>query len=72
MTWLPRAEAEASRDFVQPIPCALVLGEHSGLHVFRRIKGGRADLSSRLTLVAGGHIESEPEVNDFSDLVSVT
>ena len=72
MTWLPRQEAEHSYDYVQPIPCALVLGERSGYHVFRRVKGGRADLSARLTLVVGGHIESEPDVHEFRELLSAT
>ncbi len=72
MTWLPRQEAEDSYEYVQPIPCALILGEHSGYHVFRRIKGGRADLSARLTLVVGGHIESEPDVHEFGELLSAT
>ncbi len=72
MTWLPRWEAEMSADFVQPIPCALVLGTDSGFHVFRRVKGGRLDLSDRLTLVVGGHIEPDLGVNDFSGLVTNT
>lgn len=72
MTWLPRPEAEVSHDYVQPIPCALVLGRETGYHVFRRIKGGRADLSSRLTLVVGGHIDFSPVESAFNDLLSST
>ena len=57
MRWIRRVKAELSESLVQLIPCALVLGEDSSLHVFRRIKEGRRDLSGRITLVIGGHID---------------
>ena len=72
MRWLPRSEAEASDEFVQPIPCALVLGEDDGYYVFRRVKEGRADLRARLSLVVGGHIDWEAEAPEFPDLVRST
>lgn len=72
MRWLPRSEAEASDEFIQPIPCALVLGEDDGYYVFRRVKEGRADLSARLSLVVGGHIDWEAEASEFPDLVRST
>lgn len=72
MRWLPRSEAEASDEFVQPIPCALVLGEDDGYYVFRRVKEGRADLSARLSLVVGGHIDWTPDARAFPQLVSWT
>lgn len=72
MKWLPRSEAEASDDYVQPIPCALILGERDGYYVFRRIREGRADLRSRLSLVIGGHIDWESGSRRFPQLVSST
>lgn len=73
MRWLPRSEAEASDEFIQPIPCALVLGEQQdGYYVFRRIKEGRADLSARLSLVVGGHIDWMAGEPEFSQLVRST
>ena len=72
MRWLPRGEAEASEEFIQPIPCALVLGENGGYHVFRRIKEGRADLRSRLSLIVGGHIDWEADAPAFPQLVRST
>ena len=72
MRWLPRSEAEASDEFIQPIPCALVLGEDDGYYVFRRIKEGRADLRSRLSLIVGGHIDWEADAPEFPQLVRST
>ena len=72
MRWLPRSEAEVSDEFIQPIPCALVLGEDDGYYVFRRVKEGRADLSARLSLIVGGHIDWEVEAPEFPDLVRST
>ena len=72
MKWLPRSEAEASDDYVQPIPCALILGERDGYYVFRRIREGRDDLRSRLSLVIGGHIDWEAGSLQFLQLVSST
>ena len=73
MRWLPRSEAEASDEFIQPIPCALVLGEQQdGYYVFRRVKEGRADLSARLSLVVGGHIDWMAGEPEFPQLVRST
>ena len=72
MKWLPRSEAEASDDYVQPIPCALILGEQDGYYVFRRNREGRDDLRSRLSLVIGGHIDWEAGSLQFLQLVSST
>jgi predicted NUDIX family phosphoesterase len=72
MTWLSRSEAEKSEDWVQPIPCAVVCGESGKYYVFRRIKEGRADLSSRLSLVVGGHIDWDSEHETLSSLVMTT
>ncbi len=56
-TWLDRAFAERSKDHIQPIPCALVRNTAGQYCVFRSVKDARKDLSSRLSLVAGGHID---------------
>ena len=72
MRWLPRHEAEAADDLIQPIPCAVVLGEGHGYHVFRRIAEGRADLRRRISLVVGGHIDWTEGDNDILSLVRST
>lgn len=72
MKWLPRREAEAADDLIQPIPCAVVLGEGHGYHVFRRIAGGRADLRRRISLVVGGHIDWTEGDDDILSLVRST
>lgn len=76
MRWLPRDEAEASEDFVQPIPCALVLGAHErhyvGYHVFPRVNEGRSDLRKRLSLIIGGHIDWDGDKIDFPELIKAT
>ena len=72
MRWLPRREAEASTEFIQPIPCALVVGEQKGYYVFRRINEGRADLKARLSLIVGGHIDWEADTPEFPQLVLST
>ena len=69
MAWVPRPRAEESEDIVQFIPCALVRGENQEYHVFRRVKAGRADLSSRISLVVGGHIDPMPGIEDLASLV---
>lgn len=72
MVWMPRHRAEESRDWIQPIPCAIVLAEQEKYHVFRRIKQGRADLRSRISLLVGGHIDREPGIEMLSSLISGT
>lgn len=57
--YVERAAAEVSDWLVQVIAgavLALPTGEHIG---FRRRKGGRSDLDSRLTLTVGGHVGPE-------------
>ena len=72
MTWLPRSEAEAADDLVQPIPCTVVLGQGRGYHVFRRIPEGRPDLRRRASLVVGGHIDWSEDDHDILSLVRST
>ena len=72
MKWLPRWKAEVAVDWIQPIPCALVLGDGQGYHVFRRINQGRADLRRRLSLVVGGHIDWVTGNRDLQSLAMMT
>ena len=72
MRWLPRCQAEISDDLIQPIPCALVLGERQKYNVFRRINQGRPDLRRRISLVIGGHIDWIAGDKDFSSLLMMT
>ena len=59
MAWTPREQAEGSTNWVQPIPCAMIRGKNHTYHVFRRTRRARAELRSRISLVAGGHIDRE-------------
>ena len=72
MTWLPRNEAEQSADWMQPIPCAIIRNHNEEYRVLRRVKQGRADLSSRISLVVGGHIDKCPGTPGLSSLLSTT
>ncbi len=72
MTWLPRSEAEASEDVIQPIPCTMVLGENRSFNVFRRIANGRPDLRKRISLVVGGHIDQTENEQELLPLVEST
>ena len=72
MTWLPRTVAEQSRDWLQPIPCALIRNEQQEYRVLRRVKQGRPDLSSRISLVVGGHIDRCPNNPGLQTLLATT
>ena len=72
MTWLPRREAEASENVIQPIPCTMVFGQNRSFHVFRRIANGRPDLRKRISLVVGGHIDRADQEQDILPLVEST
>ena len=72
MRWLPRGEAETSDEFIQPIPCALVLGADKGYYVFRHVSEGRPDLRARLSLIVGGHIDWDGGMSEFPELIEAT
>ena len=72
MTWMPRHMAENADELIQPIPCALVLGEREKYRVFRRIDEGRSDLRARISLVVGGHIDYSAEESILSRLIIET
>ena len=64
-SWVYRPIAERSDHLVQAIPCALVKDSEGRYCVFRRVKEGRADLSRKLSLVIGGHIDSADGQDHF-------
>ena len=72
MTWMPRLVAERSEEWLQPIPCAIIRNDHQEYRVLRRVKQERADLSSRVSLVVGGHIDRCPGSSDLTSLLSAT
>lgn len=72
MTWMPRAVAEQSAEWLQPIPCALIRNDQQEYRVLRRVKPGRPDLSSRISLVVGGHIDRCPDNLGLPALLDVT
>ena len=72
MTWMPRDAAEQSPDWLQPIPCAIIRNDQQEYRVLRRVKHGRADLSSRVSLVVGGHIDRCSPNPGLDSLLSTT
>ena len=62
--WMPRERAETSREWVQPIPCAVMLTLGRKHHIFRRVRQGRKDLRSRISLVIGGHVERDDSLGE--------
>ena len=72
MRWIPRIQAETSDAWIQPIPCALVQGANAEYHVFRRIREGRHDLSGRISMVIGGHIDCSSREGGFLSLAAFT
>lgn len=63
MMWLPRETVEQAVDLVQPIPSGVFQDGSGNFLVLRRTRSHREDLSSRLSLVVGGHISS-PDVEE--------
>lgn len=57
--WLSRQQAEKSERWVQIIPCAVIQDESGRYAVFRRSKEPRDDLSRKVSLLIGGHVESD-------------
>jgi predicted NUDIX family phosphoesterase len=55
--WLLRDEAERSRTWVQLIPCAMLADASGRLCALRRVRDTRPDLRSRMSLLAGGHVD---------------
>ena len=57
--WMPRDRAEESGYWVQLVPCAVITEPGPACHAFRRITQRRPNLSSRISLVVGGHVERQ-------------
>ena len=55
--WMPRTEAEQSSQWIQPIPCAIFRDSNQRYCVFRQAPQRRRDLSRRISLIVGGHID---------------
>jgi predicted NUDIX family phosphoesterase len=71
-TWIPRATAEKSNDLVQPIPCALIRNREQRYCVFRRIRQNRRDLSTKISIVVGGHVDKPTNSKIILSLLSTT
>lgn len=58
VSWMPRADAERSEQWVQPIPCAIFRDPGGRYCVFRQARQQRSDLSHRVSFIVGGHIDT--------------
>ena len=56
-SWMSREVAERSGEVMQPIPCALIRNNSSEYLVLRRVGETRSDLSKRISLISGGHVD---------------
>ena len=72
MTWLIREEAEKSEEFLQAIPCAVIRSGTEQFRVMRRVKEGRRDLSSKISLVVGGHVDRTTQDHGLLQLLDRT
>ena len=64
-SWLARHTAEQSKELVQAIPCAFIRNRNGRFCVLRRVQTPRKDLSKKLSLVVGGHIDNSRDHNTF-------
>ena len=72
LTWMPRADAECSREWVQPIPCAIFRDSSGQYCVFRQARKPRSDLSHKVSFIVGGHIDRSGEGESVSDILEET
>lgn len=70
-SWLNRPEAERSVDLVQAIPCAFVREDGGKCYVLKQAESSRKDLSKKLSLIVGGHIDESDEHDSFLGLMSL-
>lgn len=70
--WVPREYAETSSRWVQPIPCAIFRDTRKRYCVFRQARQQRKDLSHRLSLVVGGHVEYCPGNASLTEIFAET
>ena len=71
-TWLRRPLAEWSHSHVQVIPCAVVRNTSGEFFAVRRVRSTRTDISDRLSLVFGGHVDYEDIREDFPKTIACT
>ena len=69
-SWLHRPEAEESADVVQAIPCVLIKDKENKYCVFRRVMEDRPDMSKKLSLIIGGHIDEVSNIEGFKAAMS--
>ena len=70
-SWLSRPEAECSLDLVQAIPCAYIRDRSGKCYVLKQVQNTRKDLSKKLSLIVGGHIDESNECDSFLGFVSL-
>lgn len=70
-SWMNRADAEKSIDLVQAIPCACIRDRQGRYCILRRVKSPRSDLSKKLSLVVGGHIDEPCSQDSFQTILSL-
>ena len=70
-SWLSRPEAECSLDLVQAIPCAYIRDRSGKCYVLKQVQNTRKDLSKKLSLIVGGHIDETYEHGSFLGLISL-
>ena len=69
-SWLQRADAEHSTDWVQPIPCAFIRDSHGRFCTLRRVKHEtRDDLTRKASLIVGGHLEESDGHATFREML---
>lgn len=72
VSWMPRADAEISAQWVQPIPCAIFRDSRGQYCVFRQARQQRSDLSHRVSFIVGGHIDIGWENETVCDIFEAT
>ena len=70
--WLERPDAERSTDWVQAIPCTFIRDSTGKCCVLRRVQSVRDDLSKKLSLIIGGHVDELPYRPTFKSVMSLT
>lgn len=70
-SWLNRSEAERSTDLVQAIPCAFIRDRSGKCYVLRHAQNARNDLSRKLSLIVGGHIDESQDMGSFQGIMSL-
>lgn len=72
VSWIPRNYAETSERWVQPIPCAIFRDSVGRYCLFRQARKQRSDLSHRISLVIGGHIDSGCDYDSIHNVFEET